>query len=224
MILLGPLWLTFKLAFITTLILFIIAIPLANWLANKKNIFKTIAEVVVSMPLVLPPTVLGFYMLLVFSPGNFFGAFLERWFDVRLVFSFGGLLLASTIYSLPFMVHPIQSGLSSLSPSLKEAAYSLGKTKWQTLLKVLLPNIKPSILTGIVLTFAHTVGEFGVVLMIGGNIPGKTRTASVAVYDEMESFNYHNANFYAIVLLVLSFSILFILHLYNRRLQKVISL
>lgn len=224
MILLGPLWLTFKLAFITTLILFIIAIPLANWLANKKNIFKTIAEVIVSMPLVLPPTVLGFYMLLVFSPGNFFGAFLERWFDVRLVFSFGGLLLASTIYSLPFMVHPIQSGLSSLSPSLKEAAYSLGKTKWQTLLKVLLPNIKPSILTGIVLTFAHTVGEFGVVLMIGGNIPGKTRTASVAVYDEMESFNYHNANFYAIVLLVLSFSILFILHLYNRRLQKVISL
>jgi molybdate transport system permease protein len=224
MILLGPLWLTFKLAFITTLILFIIAIPLANWLANKKNIFKTVAEVIVSMPLVLPPTVLGFYMLLVFSPGNFFGAFLERWFDVRLVFSFGGLLVASIIYSLPFMVHPIQSGLSSLSPSLKEASYSLGKTKWQTLLKVLLPNIKSSILTGIVLTFAHTVGEFGVVLMIGGNIPGKTRTASVAVYDEMESFNYHNANFYAIVLLVLSFSILFILHLYNRRLQKVISL
>lgn len=224
MILLGPLWLTFKLAFITTLILFIIAIPLANWLANKKNIFKTVAEVIVSMPLVLPPTVLGFYMLLVFSPGNFFGAFLERWFDVRLVFSFGGLLVASIIYSLPFMVHPIQSGLSSLSPGLKEASYSLGKTKWQTLLKVLLPNIKSSILTGIVLTFAHTVGEFGVVLMIGGNIPGKTRTASVAVYDEMESFNYHNANFYAIVLLVLSFSILFILHLYNRRLHKVISL
>ena len=110
------------------------------------------------------------------------------------------------------MVHPVQSGLASLSPSLKEASYSLGKTKWQTLIKVLLPNIKSSLLTGIVLTFAHTIGEFGVVLMIGGNIPGKTRTASVAIYDEVESFNYHNANVYAVILLVLSFVILFINH------------
>jgi molybdate transport system permease protein len=224
MIALEPLWLTFKLAFFTTVILFIIAIPLANWLADKKSIFKIIAEVIVSMPLVLPPTVIGFYMLLAFSPENAFGAFLEKWFDVRFVFSFEGLLLASVIYSLPFMVHPVQSGLTSLSPSLKEASYSLGKTKWQTLIKVLLPNIKSSLLTGIVLTFAHTVGEFGVVLMIGGNIPGKTRTASIAVYDEMESFNYYNANFYAVILLALSFIILFILHLYNRRLQKVISI
>ena len=221
MIELAPLWLTFKLAFFTTLILFFVAIPLANWLASKKNIFKTIAEVIVSMPLVLPPTVIGFYMLLAFSPGNAFGALLEKWFDARLVFSFEGLLVASVIYSLPFMVHPVQSGLSSLPPSLKEASYSLGKTKFQTLLRVLLPNIKTSLLTGIVLTFAHTIGEFGVVLMIGGNIPGKTRTASVAIYDEVEAFNYHNANVYAVILLVLSFSILFILYLYNRRLQQV---
>lgn len=214
-----PLWLTFKLACLTTLILFVVAVPLANWLANKSSIFKTIAEVIVSMPLVLPPSVLGFYMLLAFSPGNAFGAFLEKHFDVRLVFSFEGLLIASVIYSLPFMVHPIQSGLASLSPSLKEAAYSLGKTKWQTLVKVLLPNIKPSLLTGIVLTFAHTIGEFGVVLMIGGNIPGKTRTASVAVYDAVETFNYHSANVYAGILLVLSFVILFTLYLYNRHAQ-----
>ena len=221
MIELSPLWLTFKLAFFTTLILFFISIPLANWLSYNKTISKTIAEVIVSMPLVLPPSVIGFYMLLAFSPGNAFGAFLEKWFDVRLVFSFGGLLIASIIYSLPFMVHPVQSGLSSLSPSLKEAAYSLGKTKWKTLIRVLLPNIKPSLLTGIVLTFAHTVGEFGVVLMIGGNIPGKTRTASVAIYDEVESFNYHNANVYAAILMILSFVILFALYLVNKRVQQV---
>jgi len=215
----APLWLTLKLAFFTTLILFFVATPLANWLASKKNIFKTIAEVIVSMPLVLPPSVIGFYMLLAFSPGNAFGEFLEKYFRVKLVFSFEGLLIASIIYSLPFMVHPIQSGLSSLSPSLKEASYSLGKTKWQTLIKVLLPNIKSSLLTGIVLTFAHTVGEFGVVLMIGGNIPGKTRTASVAIYDEVEAFNYHSANVYAVILIVLSFLILFIMYLLNRKIQ-----
>jgi molybdate transport system permease protein len=221
MIELEPLWLTFKLAFFTTLILFFIAVPLANWLASKKNTFKIITEVIVSMPLVLPPSVIGFYMLLAFSPGNAFGAFLEKYFDVQLVFSFEGLLIASIIYSLPFMVHPIQSGLSSLSPSLKEASYSLGKTKWQTLIKVLLPNIKSSLLTGIVLTFAHTVGEFGVVLMIGGNIPGKTRTASVAIYDEVEAFNYHNANVYASILIVVSFAILFTMYLINRKVQQV---
>ncbi len=219
MIELSPLWLTFKLAGCTTIILFVIAVPLANWLASKKNIIKIIAEVIVSMPLVLPPSVIGFYILVAFSPGNAFGIFLEKYFNVKLVFSFEGLLVASMIYSLPFMVHPIQSGLSSLSPSLKEASYSLGKTKWQTLIKVLLPNIKSSLLTGIVLTFAHTVGEFGVVLMIGGNIPGKTRTATVAIYDAVESFNYHNANVYAAILLVLSFAILFTMYLVNRKLQ-----
>jgi molybdate transport system permease protein len=118
------------------------------------------------------------------------------------------------------MVHPIQSGLSSLPPSLKEASFSLGKTRWQTLSQVLLPNIKPSLLTGIVLTFAHTVGEFGVVLMIGGNIPDKTRTASIAIYDEVEAFNYHSANVYAGILLALSFVILLILYSFNRKMQQ----
>ena len=220
MIALAPLWLTLKLALSTTLILFIIAVPLANWLSGKKGFFKIIVQAIVSMPLVLPPTVIGFYLLLAFSPANFFGHWLEEWFDIRLVFSFPGLLIASVIYSFPFMVHPIQSGLSSLSPSLKEAAYSLGKTRWQTLTQVLLPNIKPSLLTGIVLTFAHTVGEFGVVLMIGGNMPGKTRTASVAIYDEVEAFNYHNANVYAGILLALSFVILLTLYSFNRKMQQ----
>jgi molybdate transport system permease protein len=216
----GPLWLSLKLAFLTTIILFAFSIPIANWLGHKKNLLKTITEVVISMPLVLPPSVIGFYLLLVFSPGNGFGGFLEKWFDLRLVFSFPGLLVASVIYSLPFMVHPIQSGINALPASLREASFSLGKTKLQTLLQVLLPNIKPALLTGIAMTFAHSMGEFGVVLMIGGNIPGKTRVASVAIYDEVESLNYHNANIYAIILLTLSFSILFILYMVNRKLQQ----
>jgi molybdate transport system permease protein len=220
MIELAPLWLTLKLALSTTLILFIIAVPLANWLARDKGVFKVVVQTIVSMPLVLPPTVIGFYLLLAFSPANAFGHWLEEWFNIRLVFSFSGLLIASVIYSFPFMVHPIQSGLSSLSPSLKEASYSLGKTKWQTLFKVLLPNIKPSLLTGIVLTFAHTVGEFGVVLMIGGNIPGKTRTASIAIYDEVDAFHYHSANVYAGILLALSFVILLVLYSFNRKMQQ----
>lgn len=220
MIELAPLWLTLKLALSTTLILFIIAVPLANWLTRDKGVLKVVVQTIVSMPLVLPPTVIGFYLLLAFSPANAFGHWLEEWFDIRLVFSFSGLLIASVIYSFPFMVHPIQSGLSSLSPSLKEASYSLGKTKWETLFKVLLPNIKPSLLTGIVLTFAHTVGEFGVVLMIGGNIPNKTRTASIAIYDEVDAFHYHSANVYAGILLALSFVILLILYSFNRKMQQ----
>ena len=220
MIELAPLWLTLKLALSTTLILFIIAVPLANWLAGDKGIFRVIVQTIVSMPLVLPPTVIGFYLLLAFSPANFFGHWLEAWFNIRLAFSFSGLLIASVIYSLPFMVHPILSGLTSLSPSLKEASWSLGKTRWQTLTKVLLPNIKPSLLTGIVLTFAHTVGEFGVVLMIGGNMPGKTRTASIAIYDEVDASHYYSANVYAGILLALSFVILLALYSFNRKMQQ----
>ncbi len=176
---------------------------------------------VVSLPLVLPPTVIGFYLLLAFSPSGAFGKWLEHYFDIRLAFSFGGLLIGSVIYSLPFMVHPLLSGLRSLPASLEEASYSLGKTKTQTLFKVLLPNIKPSLLTGIVLTFAHTIGEFGVVLMIGGNIPGRTNVASIAVYDEVEALNYHNANVYAAILVGISVIILFLLYLSNRKLQEV---
>lgn len=220
MTVLAPFWLTLKLALSTTLILFIVAVPLAYWLSWQKSAFKVIVQAIVSMPLVLPPTVIGFYLLIAFSPANAFGRWLEQWFSIRLTFSFAGLLIASVIYSLPFMVHPIQSGLSSLPPSLKEASFSLGKTQWQTLLKVLLPNIKPALLTGVVLTFAHTVGEFGLVLMIGGNIPGKTRTASIAIYDEVEAFNYHNANVYASILLALSFAILLVLYSFNRKMQQ----
>lgn len=210
-----PLILTFKLALITTLLLFFISIPLAYWMAYTKSKLKPVIETLVSMPLVLPPTVLGFYLLIAFSPSNSFGNWLDEYLGLRLIFSFEGLLLASILYSLPFMVHPIQSGFSNLPKSLKEMSYILGKSRTSTIIKVLLPNIKPSLLTGIVLAFAHTIGEFGVVLMIGGNIPGKTKVASIAIYDEVEALNYGAANMYSFILFALTFTILLIVYLFN---------
>lgn len=210
-----PIWLTFKLALATTAVLLLVALPLAFWLVNTRSRLKPIISTLVSMPLVLPPTVLGFYFLVAFSPGNWFGRWLDDWLGIQLVFSFGGLVVASVIYSLPFMVHPIQSGLASLPKSLTEASYVLGKSKWTTLFKVQLPNIRSSLLTGIVLAFAHTVGEFGVVLMIGGNIPGSTRVASIAIYDEVEALNYGAANFYSVILFAITFAILLGVYLFN---------
>lgn len=210
-----PLLLTFKLAFVTTLLLLIISIPLSYWLAYSKSWIKPIIETLVSMPLVLPPTVLGFYLLVVFSPSSTFGGWLNEYLGIQFIFSFQGLVLASVLYSLPFMVHPIQSGFSNLSSTISEASYVLGKSKITTLFKVLLPNIKPSLLTGIVLAFAHTIGEFGVVLMIGGNIPGKTKVASIAIYDEVEALNYSAANWYSLILFLISFCILLMVYLVN---------
>ncbi|MDN6280574.1 MAG: molybdate ABC transporter permease subunit [Psychroflexus sp.] len=211
----GPLLLTFKLAFITTGILLILGVPLSYWLSQTKWRGKPILESLVSMPLVLPPTVLGFYILVTFSPNGTLGQWLIENLGLQLVFSFEGLIFASVIYSLPFMVQPIQAGFSNLPASLSEASYLLGKSKKQTLFKVLLPNIKPSLLSGIVLAFAHTIGEFGVVLMIGGNIPGKTQVASIAIYEEVELLNYDAANIYSLILFIISFSILLLVYLIN---------
>ena len=208
--------LTFQLAAITTLVLLLIGIPLAYYLATTTSRIKPILEAFISMPLVLPPTVLGFYLLILLSPESTLGGWLLATFNLRLVFSFAGLVLGSIIYSLPFMVHPIQSGFENLPRSYSEAAYTLGKSKMETLFKVLLPNIKPALLTGIVLSFAHTVGEFGVVLMIGGNIPNETKVASIAIYDEVEGLNYAVANQYALILFLFSFVILLVVYLINR--------
>lgn len=212
--------LTFELAGITTFILLCIGIPLGYYLSQTKSRFKPAIEAIVSMPLVLPPSVLGFYLLLAFSPKNSFGGWLDENFDIRLAFSFEGLVIASIIFSLPFMVHPIQSGFSALSKSLREASYILGKSKFQTLWYVMLPNIRPSLLTGMVITFAHTVGEFGVVLMIGGNIAGETKVASIAIYDEVEALNYGLANQYAFTLFVISFCILLFVYAVNKSMVR----
>ncbi|WP_223148873.1 molybdate ABC transporter permease subunit [Aquimarina sp. RZ0] len=211
----NPIILTAKLALVTTIILLIISIPLAYWLATSKSKIKPVIETLVSMPLVLPPTVLGFYLLMAFSPGNAFGGWLQEYFGIRLIFSFSGLVIGSIIYSLPFMVNPIQSGLSGVPKSLYEASYVLGKSKVETLFNVLLPNIKPSLLTGIVLAFAHTVGEFGVVLMIGGNIPEKTKVVSIAIYDEVEALNYSHANTYSLILFGITFVVLLAVYVIN---------
>ena len=184
-----PLMLTFKLAFVTTLILTFIGIPLAYWLAFTRRRWKYIIDPLMSMPLVLPPTVLGFYMLLFFSPASFLGNFLESTFNIRVIFSFLGLVVGSVLFSLPFMINPIKAAFQSFPQSLIEAAYTLGKSKRETLFKVILPNIHPALFTAIVMTFAHTIGEFGVVLMVGGNIPGKTQVVSISIFGEVEALN-----------------------------------
>jgi len=220
MIDLQPLWLSLRLSLVTTAILLLVSLPLAYWLAYSRTRLKVIAEAIVSLPMVLPPSVLGFYLLLAFSPSYAFGKFLDHYLNIRLVFTFPGLVIASVFYSLPFMVNPLLSGFRSLPPALKEASHTLGKSTVTTLIKILLPNIRPSLLTGIVLSFAHTIGEFGVVLMIGGNIPGQTSVASLAIYDEVQSMNYPMANLYSLILLALSFSILLSVYLINQRSNK----
>jgi len=213
---LEPLFLTFRLATVTTLILFVLGIPLAYWLSFSKSRWRIVIEPLVSLPLVLPPTVLGFYILLAFSPKYAFGHFLES-NGIHIVFSFWGLVIGSVLFSLPFMVNPIKSGMQNFPVTLIEAAYVLGKSKMEILLKVILPNVRPALLTGIVMAFAHTIGEFGVVLMVGGNIPGETRVASVAIFSEVEALNYETAHVYSLILVVISFLVLFLFYFFNRK-------
>ncbi len=213
---LNPIWLTLKLAGITSMLLLVFGLPVAWWLSKGRSIIKTVIEAVITMPLVLPPSVLGFYLLLAFSPQHGVGKWLQHTFNIQFVFSFPGLVLASVIYSMPFMIGPIKSALQQLPVSLSQASYSLGKSKWQTFLRVLVPNIKPSLLTAIVLTFAHTLGEFGVVLMIGGNIPNVTRVASIAVYDSVEQMDYHSANIYSLILFAITFILVIGVFIFNK--------
>ena len=211
------LWITFKLAFSTTLILVCIGLPVSYWLAYSRFKLKPLVEALVSMPMVLPPSVIGYYMLVLYSPRNFFGKWLAETFDVRLAFTFEGVLIASVLFSLPFMVQPLHNGLHSLPNSLREASYTLGKSKMTTFFKVLLPNIKPSIITAIALTFAHSIGEFGIVLMVGGNMPGETRVASIAIYDEVQSLNFAAANQYAFILFAVSLVLLTTIYSVNKK-------
>jgi molybdate transport system permease protein len=204
--------LTAKLAFWTTAILLVIGLPVAYFLAYCKFKIKALVEALISMPMVLPPTVIGYYILVAYSPQHAFGGWLERVIDVRLAFSFKGILIASVIFGLPFMIQPLQSGLLQLPDSLREASYTLGKSKITTFFKVLLPNIKPAVVTAVALTFAHSIGEFGIVLMVGGNMPGETRVASIAIYDEVQALNYGTANQYALTLFLVSLVILTVIY------------
>jgi molybdate transport system permease protein len=216
----SPIWLSLKLSLITTIILLVIGLPVAYWLSLKSSLVKIFAEAIITMPLVLPPSVLGFYLLLAFSPQNALGRWLRETFDVQLVFSFGGLIIASVLYSLPFMINPVKSAFIQLPQSISEASYTMGKSRVQTVFHVLVPNIKSSIFTACVLTFAHTLGEFGVVLMIGGNIPGVTKVASIAIYDSVERMDYTNAGNYSLILFGISFIIVIAVFVLNRKLVK----
>lgn len=198
------LWLTLKLAAVTTALLLCLAIPLSCWLTFGRARWRVLIEAVSALPLLLPPTVLGFYLLVLLGPRTAPGRLLIHLVGHPLAFSFSGLVLGSMIYSLPFAVQPITAGLSSISPEIIDAAHLLGATRLRMLFEILLPLARRSIFTAAVLCFTHTIGEFGVVLMIGGDIPGATRTLSIAIYDQVQDFRYSQANRTALILLAVS--------------------
>jgi len=216
-----PFLLSFKLAGLTSLILFLFSLPLAWWLSQTESKSKPIIEAITALPIVLPPSVLGFYILVVLSPNSTLGTFFEDLFGVKLVFSFTGLVVASCFYSLPFMVQPLQSGFESLNKHMIEASYLAGKSKLQTIWHVALPNIKPSLITALIITFAHTVGEFGVVLMVGGSIPEETKVASVAIYEMVEVLEYGKAHVYSGMMVAMSFIVLLLVYIFNHTQKKV---
>ncbi|SFV60932.1 Molybdenum transport system permease protein ModB (TC 3.A.1.8.1) [hydrothermal vent metagenome] len=215
-----PFILSFKLAFLVTLILFIFSLPFAWWLSQTHSKAKPFLEAITALPLVLPPSVLGFYLLVVFSPQSGLGLFLDEYLNIQLVFSFSGLVIASCFYSLPFMVQPLQNGFESLNKHMLEASYLAGKSEIQTIYAVALPNMKPALLTALIITFAHTVGEFGVVLMVGGSIPEETRVASIAIYEMVEIMDYKNAHIYSAMMLVMSFMVLIAVYVFNHKQKK----
>jgi len=217
----APFLLSFKLAGLTSLILFVFSLPLAWWLSQTRAKSKPVIEAITSLPIVLPPSVLGFYILVVLSPNSAIGGFFEELFGVKLVFSFTGLVVASCFYSLPFMVQPLQSGFEALNKHMLEASYLAGKSTLQTIWHVALPNIKPSLITAFIITFAHTVGEFGVVLMVGGSIPHETKVASVAIYEMVEILDYDKAHIYSALMVSISFIVLLLVYIFNHKQKKI---
>jgi len=210
--------LTVKLASTVSLILMLLGVPVALWLAYSPRRWKFIAESLVALPIVLPPTVMGFYLLVALGSESAFGRWYQHVTGRTLAFTFNGLLIASILYSLPFAVHPMVAGFRSVDKKLMAAARTLGAGKIKVYSHIVLPLAWPSVVTGLVLSFAHTVGEFGVVLMVGGNIEGVTRTLSIDVYDQVEALNYSSANVTALVLLIFAFLLLCVVYGLNQRL------
>ena len=216
---LGAVLLTLRLATTTTVVLLVLGTPLAWWLARTRSRFRAVVEAVTALPLVLPPTVLGFYLLVLLAPTGPVGSFWEGLGGDRLVFSFAGLLIGSTIYSLPFVVQPLQNAFMAIGDGPIEAAATLGASPLDRFRTVVLPLALPGFLTASILSFAHTVGEFGVVLMIGGNIPGRTQVLSTAIYNHVEALDHASAHLLAAGLLVFSFSVLLMVYLFGRRFE-----
>jgi len=208
----SALWLTFEVASLATLLLLLLGTPLAWWLARTESRWKGVCNALVALPLVLPPTVLGFYLLLLLGPNGPVGGLMTELGLTPLPFTFGGLVVASVLYSLPFVVQPLQTAFAAIGEQTLEAAATLRAGPWDTFFSVVIPLAKPGFLTAAILGFAHTVGEFGVVLMIGGNIPGKTRVASVQIYNHVEALEYTQAHWLAGGLLVFAFTVLLLLY------------
>ena len=216
-----PVSLTLALAAINTLILLLAGTPIAWWLARSKSRFREMVGAVVSMPLVLPPTVLGFYLLIALGPGGPGGWIASFWGGRTLAFSFTGLVIGSFFYSLPFMVQPLRNGFAAIGNDALEVASSLGASDWQRFWRVALPLARPGYITGAVMTFAHTVGEFGVVLMIGGNIPGQTKVIAIALYDYVERLQWVEAHILSLGMVVFAFLVIFITLSIDRRVARV---
>ncbi|MDH3613265.1 MAG: molybdate ABC transporter permease subunit [Gammaproteobacteria bacterium] len=215
----GPLWLSVQLAAITTIVLMIVATPIAWWLARTASRWKPVVQTTVALPIVLPPTVMGFYLLILLGPGGAIGSWWVELTGNALTFSFLGLVIASCLYSLPFAVQPLVVAFESLGQRNLEAAWTLGASRMDAFFSVALPLSVRGYLSAVVLSFAHTLGEFGVVLMVGGNIPGETRVISIAIYDQVESLNYLAAHQLSALLLVVAFIALFAMFHINRRWQ-----
>ncbi|HEX5049495.1 MAG TPA: molybdate ABC transporter permease subunit [Gammaproteobacteria bacterium] len=218
---LGPVWLSLKLAGVTVIVLLLIATPLAWWLAFTRRRVRTVVEAVVALPLVLPPTVLGFYLLILLGPAGAIGRLWVQLTDSTLTFSFAGLVVASVIYSFPFAVQPLQAAFESVGRGPLEAAATLGASRLDAFARVASPLALRGYVSAVVLTFAHTLGEFGVVLMVGGNIPDRTRVISIAVYEHVETIEYAQAHVLAAGLLVFSFAVLLAVYTLNRRMPLV---
>lgn len=216
----APLWLSVQLAGITTVLLIVIATPIAWWLARSSARWKPVVQTMVAMPIVLPPTVMGFYLLIVLGPAGAIGGWWVELTGSALTFSFTGLVIASCFYSLPFAVQPLVTAFESLGNSKLEAAWTLGATRMDAFFSIALPLSIRGYLSAVALSFAHTLGEFGVVLMVGGNIPGETRVISIAIYDQVESLNYAAAHQLSAVLLLVAFIALFSMFFINRRWQR----
>ena len=213
--------LTLRLALLVAALLTIIGLPIAYWLAYSRWRWKFLAEAILALPIVLPPTVLGFYLLLAFGSQSPLGRWWQTLTGHTLAFTFQGLVIGSLLYSLPFAVQPFAASFAAVDPKLMAASASLGVSKLETFFRVILPLSTPGLLTGVALSFAHTMGEFGVVLMVGGNIPGTTRTVSIEIYDQVEASNYAAANHMALLLLLISFAVLSCVYGLNRKVGAV---
>jgi molybdate transport system permease protein len=209
--------LSLRLATATTLILLAVGVPLAGWLALSHRRGRWVVDAIVALPLVLPPTVLGFYVLVALGPRSPIGRAYEAIVGRPIVFSFEGLLLASVLYSLPFAVQPFAAAFAAVDRNLIETAWCLGASRARTFMRVVIPLARPGLIAGVVLTFAHTVGEFGVVLMVGGNLPGSTRTVSISIYDDVQAFDFARAGRTSALLLVFSFVVLATTYRLQRR-------